>query len=76
MASNKKVASLIEKKRLISKEIEDLQNMCEHKNKTTKSTKEYEASSTFVIRRVCEDCNKIVGMPTQHEIYEFLDGTR
>ena len=76
MASNKKVASLIEKKRIISKEIEDLQNMCEHKNKVTKSTKEYEASSTFVIRRVCEDCNKIVGMPTQHEIYEFLDGTR
>ena len=76
MASNKKVASLIEKKRLISKEIEDLQNMCEHKNKTTKSTKEYEASSTFVIRRVCEDSDKIVGMPTQHEIFEFLDGTR
>ena len=76
MASNKKVASLIEKKREISKKIEDLQNMCEHKNKVTKSTKEYEASSTFVIRRVCEDCNKIVGMPTQHEIFEFLDGTR
>ena len=76
MASNKRVASRIEKKRIISKEIEDLQNMCEHKNKTTKSTKEYEASSTFVIRRVCEDCNKIVGMPTQHEIFEFLDGTR
>ena len=76
MASNKKVASLIERKRLISKEFGDLQNMCEHKNKVTKSTKEYEASSTFVIRRVCEDCNKIVGMPTQHEIFEFLDGTR
>ena len=76
MASNKKVASLIEKKRVISKEIEDLQNMCEHKNKTTKSTKEYEASSTFVIRRVCEDCNKIVGIPTQQEIFNFLDGTR
>jgi len=76
MASNKKVASLFEKKRLISKEIEDLQNMCEHKNKITKSTKEYEASSTFVIRRVCEKCDKIIGMPTQQEIFEFLDGTR
>ena len=75
MALNKKVASLFEKKRLISKEIEDLQNMCEHKNKATKSTKEYEASSTFVIRRVCEDCNKIVGIPTQQEIFNFLDGT-
>ena len=76
MASNKKVASLIEKKRLISKEIEDLQNMCEHKNKVTKSIKEYEVSSNFVIRRVCKDCDKIVGMPTQQEIFEFLDGTR
>ena len=76
MASNKKVASLLEKKRLISKEIEDLQNMCEHKNKTIKSTKENEVSSGFVIRRVCENCDKIVGMPTQQEIFNFLDGTR
>ena len=75
MASNKKVASLLEKKRLISKEIEDLQNMCEHKNKTIKSTKENEVSSGFVIRRVCEYCDKIVGMPTQQEIFNFLDGT-
>ena len=76
MAKSKKVASLIEKKREISKEIDNLQNNCKHLNKVIKSTKENEDSSTFVIRRVCEDCNKIVGMPTQHEIYEFLDGTR
>ena len=76
MASNKKVASLLEKKRLILKEIEDLQNTCEHIEKTVKFVKEHEASSTFVIRRVCEDCNKIVGMPTQQEIFNFLDGTR
>ena len=75
MANNKKVASLLEKKRLISKEIEDLQNMCEHKNKVVKSTKENEVSSGFVIRRICEDCSKIVGMPTQQEIFNFLDGT-
>jgi hypothetical protein len=50
--------------------------MCEHKNKVVKSTKENEVSSEFVIRRICEDCNKIIGMPTQHEIFEFLDGTR
>ena len=76
MALDKKVASLIEKKRLISKEIEDLQNMCEHKNKVVKSTKENEVSSGFVIRRICEDCNKIVGIPTQQEIFDFLNGTR
>ena len=39
MASNKKVASLLEKKRLISKEIENLQNTCQHKNKIIKLTK-------------------------------------
>ena len=76
MAKFKKVASLLEKKRIISKEIEDLQNMCEHRNKVIKSTKENEVSSGFVIRRVCEDCDKIVGMPTQQEIFNFLDGTR
>ena len=76
MANNKKVASLLEKKRLISKEIEDLKNMCEHKNKIIKSTKENEVSSGFIIRRVCEDCNKIVGIPTQQEIFNFLDDTR
>ena len=74
MASNKKVASLIEKKRLISKEIDKLQNMCKHSNEVIKSTKENEDSSTSVIRRVCGDCNKIIGMPTQQEIFKFLDG--
>jgi len=72
MAKSKKVASLIEKKRLISKEIDNLQNMCEHKNKVTKSIKEYEASSATVIRRICEDCNKMIGMPTQQEIFDYL----
>ena len=76
MANNKKVASLFEKKRLISKEIENLKNTCQHKNKIIKLTKEHEASSGFIIRRVCEDCNKIVGVPTQQEIFNFLDGTR
>ena len=76
MAKSKRVTSLFEKKRLISKEIENLQNMCEHKNKIIKSTKENEVSSGFIIRRVCEDCNKIVGIPTQQEIFDFLDGTR
>ena len=76
MASNKKVASLLEKKRLISKEIEDLQNMCEHKNKSIKSTKENEVSSGFIIRRICGDCDKLIGIPTQQEIFEFLNGTR
>ena len=76
MASNKKVASLIEKKRLISKEIDKLQNMCKHSNEVIKSTKENEDSSTFVVRCVCKDCERIVGMPTQQELNEYLNGIR
>ena len=73
MALNKKVASLLEKKRLISKKIDNLQDMCKHQNKVIKSTKEHEASSTTVIRRICNDCDKIIGMPTQQEIFNYLD---
>ena len=76
MANNKKVASLLEKKRLILKEIEDLQNNCEHLDKVVKSIKENEDSSTFVVRCVCNDCEKIVGMPTQQELNDYLNGIR
>ena len=72
MASNKKVASLIAKKHKISKKIEDLQQMCEHQDKVIKSIRENEDSSTTVIRRVCGDCDKVIGMPTQQEIFNYL----
>jgi len=74
MAKFKKVASLIEKKRVISKEIDDLQNNCEHLNKIIKSIKENEDSSTFVVRCVCGDCEKTIGMPTQQELNKYLNG--
>ena len=76
MARSKKVASLIEKKRVISKEINDLQNDCEHLNKVVKSIKENEDSSTFVVRCVCKDCEKTIGMPTQQELNKYLNGLR
>ena len=76
MAKFKKVASLIAKKHEILKEIEDLQKICKHTNKVIKSIKENEDSSTTVIRRICDDCEKIIGIPTQQEIYKFLNGTR
>jgi len=74
MAKFKKVASLIEKKRIISKEIDDLQNNCEHLNKIIKSIKENEDSSTFIVRCVCRDCEKIIGMPTTQELNKYLNG--
>jgi len=76
MASNKKVASLIDKKRKISKEIDDLQNNCEHLHKVVKSIQENEDSSTFVVRCVCGGCGKIIGIPTQQQLNEYLNGIR
>jgi len=74
MASDKKVASLIEEKRKISKKINDLQNKCNHLNEIIKSIKENEDSSTFVVRCVCGDCGKVIRMPTQQELNKYLNG--
>ena len=72
MAKSKRVATLIEKKRKISKEIEDLQNDCNHLKKSLKSTKEYEVSSTFIIRWICDDCEKVIGIPNDEELNNYL----
>ena len=76
MAKSKKVASLIEKKREISKEIEDLQNECNHLYKPIRSTKEHEDASTFVFRWMCDECERIIGIPNEQEIKNYLNGFR
>ena len=76
MAKFKKVASLIEEKRKITKEIEDLQNRCDHLKTSIKSIKEREDASTFVIRWVCNDCERVIGIPNEQEIKEYLNGPR
>ena len=72
MANIKKVSSLLEKKRKISKEIEDLQKKCTHSKKSLKSIQENEDASTFVIRWICNNCEAIVGIPNNEELNNFL----
>ena len=72
MARSKKVSSLIEKKREISKEIENLQNECIHSKKSLRYVRENEASTTSVIRWVCDDCSKIIGYPNSQEVNKFF----
>ena len=76
MANIKKVASLLEKKRKISKEIENLQNECGHFKKSIKSIKEREDASTFVIRWVCNDCERVIRIPNEQELKKYLNGSR
>ena len=47
MAKSKKVSSLIEEKRKISKEIESLQNKCIHLQKSIKSIREDNTGSSL-----------------------------
>ena len=76
MAKFKKVASLIEEKRKITKEIEDLQNRCDHLKTSIKSIKEREDASTFVIRWICNNCEKVIRVPNEQEINQYLNGSR
>ena len=76
MANIKKVASLLAKKRKISKEIEDLQNRCDHLKTSIKSIKEREDASTFVIRWICNNCEKVIRVPNEQEINQYLNGSR
>jgi len=73
MANTKKVSSLIEEKRKISKEIESLQNKCAHLRKSVRSTKEREDTSTFIVRWICDDCERIIGVPNEQEINKYLN---
>ena len=72
MAKSKKVASLIEKKRKISKEIEKLQDECRHFNKSVKSIPESVDSTSFIIRWVCNDCKMVIGIPNDEELNNYL----
>ena len=76
MAKSQKVASLIQKRREISKEIRDLQKNCKHLQKSIKSIQENEDSSTFIIRWICDECETLVGIPKDEELNEYLNGNK
>ena len=73
MAKSRKVASLLDKKRKISREIENFQNDCKNFNKSIKSIPESVDSSTFIIRWVCDECERIIGIPNDEEINNYLN---
>ena len=72
MSDSKKIASLIAKKHEILKEIKCLKKKCQHINRSLKSIKESEDSSTFIIRWICNECSSIVGIPNDKELNRFL----
>jgi peptidoglycan hydrolase CwlO-like protein len=72
MGKSQKIAKLLEKRQKIEKEIEKLQKSCQHSIKSIKNVRENLDSSTTVIRYVCDECNKIIGYPSNEDINDFL----
>ncbi len=65
MDAKRKVFKLLEQKRKIDREIDQIQSNCEHINKVIK---QIQIRNSFDIRWICEDCNIILGYPTQFEL--------
>ena len=64
MDAKQRVVYLLEKKRKIDKEIDDIQSKCNHSNKVIKQLQE----TGFNPRWTCEDCNILLGYPTNFEL--------
>ncbi len=65
MDAKQRVDKLLDKKRNIEQEIEHIQSNCKHINKVIKQV---QINNSFNLRWTCEDCNAILGYPTQFDL--------
>ena len=72
MGKSQKVATLLGERQKIEKEIEKIQNSCQHLTKSIKNVRERLDSQIMVIRYVCDDCYLIVGIPNNDKLQNFL----
>jgi len=72
MGKPQKVATLLEERQKIEREIEKLQKSCQHSQKSIKSIRERLDSTTMVIRYTCDECSSIVGIPNTNDLENFL----
>lgn len=62
----KHVGEIKESIKVLEKELEVLQNSCVHKEYEVKNCQSENRS--FSLRKVCKDCSKEIGYPSQEEI--------
>jgi undecaprenyl pyrophosphate synthase len=72
MGKTQKVATLLGERQKIEKEIEEIQNSCQHPTKSIKNVRERLDSTTMVTRYVCDECSLIIGIPNNDELQNFL----
>ena len=67
-----KVEGLLSTHKEIEKEIEEIQNSCQHSTKSIKYVRERLDSTIMVVRYVCDECYLIIGIPNNDNLQNFL----
>ena len=75
MAANRKVEKLLNQKNKIERELRELQQNCNHPQRTIKQVTLGEGCQTST-RWVCDECAAVVGYPTEFELNKFLHKTK
>ncbi len=68
----RKITALLNRREKIDKEIETLQKECSHSNKSVRFARENLASTMLSLRWVCDDCTKVLGIPSEKDANEYL----
>ena len=68
--NNRTVEKLLSEKRIIEKQIDEIQHSCKHEQQVMKQVPD---ESSFSIRYVCTDCGNLQGYPTPEEARKFLE---
>ena len=72
MGKSQKIAALLEEKQKIEKTIAKLQKECKHSAKSVKAIRENVDSTVSIIRWVCDNCNKTIGIPNDNDLQNYL----
>ena len=72
MGKPQKVATLLGERQKIEREIEEIQNSCQHTTKSIKFIRERLDSTMMVVRHTCDECSSIVGIPNTNDLENFL----
>tara|TARA_B110000046_G_C12922372_1_gene367740 strand:- start:475 stop:702 length:228 start_codon:yes stop_codon:yes gene_type:complete len=72
MGHSQKIATLLEERQNIEREIAKIQELCHHPLTSVKFVRERLDSTTMIIRHTCDECSSIVGIPNALDLENFL----
>ena len=73
MKPKHKIQKLLDQKRKVEKEIEKIQKECGHKPRHIRFVYLNQHSQQTSTRWVCDDCQKILHIPSDFELKKFID---